>query len=355
MRILFACGREPRYPRNDVLLRALRRLGTVETVTDSRPGSLVLRSLRVLTRLLPRLVVGRHDLVLVGFYGYLLMPLVGVLSRRPVLFDAFVSNYDTLCFDRARFSPRSLPGRLAFWLDQVTCQQASRVLLDTAGHAEYFARTFNLSRAKLCVLPVGCNEELFYPRPVPASSTGTTRVLYYSSFMPLHGVETIIRAAALLCFEPRLQFRLIGQGQTYASVRRLADDLRLDNVTFVPPVPLDALPAEIAAADICLGGHFGSSAKASRVIPGKIYQELAIARPVIASDTLSNAELLTHGQSAWLCPPDDPQALAEAVLALHRDSALRDALASGGHALYLRQCSEAVITTRLSDLVRQIL
>ena len=83
-------------------------------MTDSRPGSLVLRSLRVLTRLLPRLVVGRHDLVLIGFYGYLLMPLVSVLSRRPVLFDAFVSNYDALCFDRARFSPRSLPGRLAF-------------------------------------------------------------------------------------------------------------------------------------------------------------------------------------------------------------------------------------------------
>jgi glycosyltransferase involved in cell wall biosynthesis len=351
MHILFACGREPAYTRNDVILRALRRLGTAEAITDGRPGSLTLRSLRVAARLVPKLA-GRYDLVLIGFYGYLLMLMAGVLARRPVLFDAFVSNYDTLCFDRAQFSPASLPGRLAFYLDWLTCQRADHVLLDTELHADYFARTFGLPSSKLSALPVGCNEDLFHPSPAFASLNGETHVLYYSSYLPLHGVETVVRAAASLRSESRLRFRLIGGGQDYERVRRLADRLALDNVTFVPPVPLEALPAEIATADICLGGHFGPGLKAGRVVPGKVYQMLAMARPVIAADTPANCALLAHRQSALLCPPADPQALADAIHELHRDADLRQQLAVHGHELYVMQCSEAVIAARLERIVR---
>ncbi len=311
-----------------------------------------MRSLRILMRLLPRLA-RQYDLAFVGFYGYLLMLPVGALSRRPILFDAFVSNYDTLCFDRARFLPNSLPGHLAFWLDRTTCQRADRVLLDTTLHADYFAKTFGLPPSKFHVLPVGCNEDLFHPHPLSVSPDGMTRVLYYSSYLPLHGVETVVHAATLLQSESRIHFRLIGHGQEYTAVRELAADLK--NVTFVPPCPLDALPAEIASADICLGGHWGRSAKGGRVVPGKVYQMLAMARPVIAADTAANQTLLSHQVTAYLCPPNEPEALAAAILRLHNDVELRNYLAANGRNLYATRCSEAVITERLGVLVHEMI
>jgi glycosyltransferase involved in cell wall biosynthesis len=82
---------------------------------------------------------------------------------------------------------------------------------------------------------------------------------------------------------------------------------------------------------------------------------LAMARPVIAADTPANRDLLTHGESACLCPPGDPDALAEALLTLHRDPALRGHLAREGRSLYLRRCSEAVITARLGELTSKML
>jgi len=352
MRVLFATGREIDYPRNDVLLRAFRRIGQVEVIGERGSGSIVRRSLRFSLRLLPRLLNPRHDLLFIGFYGHFLMLPAGLLARRPVLFDAFVSTYDTLCLDRRRFSPRSAAGRLAFWLDRTTCRLADRVLLDTLHHARYFADTFALPPDRFAVLPVGCNEDLF--RPAPLALPGpATRVLYYSSYLPLHGVETVVQAAARLTSHP-IHFRLIGNGQAYNRVRQLANTLGLQNVAFIPPVPLDALPAEIAAADICLGGHFGDTPKAGRVVPGKIYQILAMARPLIAAGTPANRELLSHGETAFLCPPNDPDALAEAILRLHDDSALRRRLAEGGHALFQTECSEAVITARLRNIVRDM-
>lgn len=350
LRILFTCGREPGYTRNEVMLRALRARFAVTEVTDGRLGSLIARSLRVLVRLIPHLRKGDFDLVFVGFYGYLLMPWVRRLTQRPILFDAFVSNYDTLCFDRQRFHPRSFPGRLAFWLDQTACDAADRVLLDTTSHREYFAETFQLPAERLYHLYVGCNEDMFFPQP-GRQSNDEFRVLYYSSYLPLHGVEHIISAANLLKDRANLRFRLIGRGMSYVPVRHLAEQLNISNVEFLLPVSYSQLPGEIANADLCLGGPFGDTPKARRVIPGKTFQFLSMSRPVIAADTPGNRELIKHEQSAYLVPLADPEALAAAISVIQDNVALRKTLAAGGHARYMEQCSEAVIRESLSKIL----
>lgn len=350
LRVLFTCGREPGYTRNEVILRALRARYVVTEITDTRPGSLTARSVRILPRLIPHLKGNDYDLVFVGFYGYLLMPWARLLTRRPIVFDAFVSNYDTLCFDRQRFRPDSIGGRLAFWLDQMSCSAADRVLLDTESHKTYFAKTFRLPADCLRHLYVGCNEEVFFPQPRPRSND-EFRVLYYSSYLPLHGVEHIVAAARLLDSRQDLRFRLIGQGMNYPKVRRLAEQFGVSNVEFLPAVPYAQLPAEIAAADVCLGGPFGATPKARRVIPGKTFQFLAMARPVIATDTPGNRELLTHEQSAYLVPLADAEALAAAVALLQDNIALCEALASGGYECYQQHCAEAVIRGSLYNIL----
>jgi glycosyltransferase involved in cell wall biosynthesis len=354
MRILYLAGREMSYPRNDVLARALGRLGVhLEIVGHDQPGPLFQRSLQIALRALPRLAAQRYDLIFVGFYGHLLMLLVGQLSRIPIVFDAFLSTYDTLCFDRRICAPNSASGRLAFWLDQTTSRRADRVLLDTDLHADYFHATFGTLRERLCALPVGCNESLFYPRPM-AKRDNTTHVLFYTTYLPLHGVDTVIRAAAQLRGERDLRFTLLGAGPGLAEARRLTDNQQAYNVTFAPPVPIKTLPDYIAVADIVLGGHFGTSAKANRVIPGKLYQILALGRPLIAGDTPANRTLLAEGIQARLCNPADPDALATILLQLHRDPEQRARLGAAGRALYLQRCSEAVITEQLRTLIAEV-
>jgi glycosyltransferase involved in cell wall biosynthesis len=121
----------------------------------------------------------------------------------------------------------------------------------------------------------------------------------------------------------------------------LANDLRLENISFLPVVHLNDLANEIESADICLGGPFGNTGKAARVVPGKIYQILAMQRPLSAARTPANMELLSHEQNAYLCEPDSPDALASAILRLKRDSFLRERIATAGRATFLERCSEA--------------
>lgn len=359
MRVLFVAGREIEYSRNAVLLDALRQYASVEVIADTTTSPRYwLRTLLVTARALWALYRREYDLVFIGFYGHLLLRLLSPFISVPILFDAFVSNYDTLCFDRQVFKPHSIFGRAAFWLDNANVHRSTHILLDTDEHAKYFISTFNLDASKVSVLPVGCRDDIFYPRSQtrpPQSATGNarTQVLYYCTYLPLHGVEVVLDAAQLLEQEP-IDFCIIGDGPLRKRVVAYAYRLALKNLKWKMPVPVCTLAEEIDKADICLGGHFGNSDKAKRVVPGKIYQILAMGGAVIASDTVANRQFLRHNKSALLIPPQDAAALASAIRQLHHDVDLRKAIAAGGRQLYMAKASESVITSQLCRLVAEL-
>ena len=354
MRVLFLVGREIGYARNQVLHHAFKRFADVDVVASpNKPNSLLTNSARIAAVAASKLIRNHYDLVFVGFYGHIILRLVRPLVRSPLLFDAFVSTYDTLCFDRKLFSPRSPMGRLAYRLDWSAIRSADHILLDTQQHIDYFVETFNQPRSKFDALPVGCDDSIYRPAPLPSPHEPVT-VLSYSTFLALHGVDTILHAASLLRDKP-VHFLLIGDGPAYKEMRNLASQLALTNVAFKPPVSQPQLAEAIAGADICLGGHFDSGGKASRVIPGKVYQMMAVGRPLIAGDTPANRVLLTHKETAWLVPTEDPQALASAILTLAGDADLRGHLARKGRRQYETCCSEVMIRRSLERIVNKMI
>jgi colanic acid biosynthesis glycosyl transferase WcaI len=120
-------------------------------------------------------------------------------------------------------------------------------------------------------------------------------------------------------------------------------------------MPLKNLADEIASASICLGGHFGGTAKADRVVPGKIYQLMAMAKPMIASDSSANRDLLSHGKSAILCSPEDPASLADGIQILRKDPKLRESIGKEAYQRYIQTCSEKVVTKQLDEILQRVL
>jgi len=321
-------GREPSYTRNSVILDGLRSAG-VEVIdyTDSS-GSYALRYARSIARFAAR-PPREADAIFVGFFGQPLVPVISRLSRKPIVFDAFLSGYDTMCFDRKRFRPGSLPGRFFYRLDKSSCERSDLVLLDTGQHVRYFVETFGLDSDKFEWVPVGADPALFSPREA--------------------------RAAAMLAGESDIHFTVVGTGQESGAIQRLAGSLGLRNTDFIDWVPYERLPDRIAAADVCLGGHFGTVEKSRRVIAGKEYQFLAMAKPTIAGDNPANRELLTDGRDALLVRMGDARAIADAVLRLRDDVALRESIARNGYECFLRRATPEIIGRRIADLASAVI
>jgi glycosyltransferase involved in cell wall biosynthesis len=354
MRILFLSGREPGYPRNLYLLHALRQIAQVDVVYEKgAPTANLRRSLLVTAMALPYLARCHYDLIFVGFYGHLLMLPFGLLKRQPVLFDTFLSTYDTLIEDRHRFSANSPPARLTRWLDRTSCTLADRVLLDTQAQIDYFSDQFKVPRQKMDRIWVGSDERLFYPRICEKKDP---IVLFVGSFVPLQGTDVILQAAALLDTKaPQIKFRMIGDGLQHFAALQFAMQQKLSNVQFAPPVSLQDLPDQIAAATICLGGHFGCSAKAARTIAGKTFHSLAMGKATIVGDNPANHELLTHDYDAWFCPMNQPVALAEAIRFLAGDPVRRARLGGNAHQTFLAQASLEKISGEVGRIVADML
>jgi glycosyltransferase involved in cell wall biosynthesis len=111
-------------------------------------------------------------------------------------------------------------------------------------------------------------------------------------------------------------------------------------------VPLEELPAHVARSTICLG-VFGDSQKAGRVVPHKLYECLAMGRPVVTRDGPGIRSLFEEGDVV-LVPAADPVALADAIRSLINDPERREQVARSGHDAYLRHFHEVPLARLLS-------
>ena len=350
MRALYFGTYERDYPRNSQVISCLRNAGVTVIerhvpVWDGRRHKLsvgVRDVVRMSTAQL-QLVAGKHpeaDVVIVGYPGHAdVLAARRVARGRPVVFNPLVSLEDTWIGDRRLSSSRGLVARALRLVDRTAFRQCDLVIADTDAHARYFAEAFELAAERIAVCFVGADDRLFTPGE---QRTERFTVLFVGKLIPLHGLETILAAAALC---PDTQFVLAGSGQL--------DDLlarRPENVTHEPWVPYEALPDRYRAAG-CALGIFGASDKAARVIPNKAFQALATATPLITADTPAARELLTDGEDALLVPPGDPESLATAVRKLDADSRLRAELGARGRATYERRASERVLGPRWRSLL----
>ena len=94
------------------------------------------------------------------------------------------------------------------------------------------------------------------------------------------------------------------------------------------------LVRRMAGADICLG-VFGSTPQSLMTVQNKIYEALAMAKPVITGDSAAIRRVLQDGDSVVLVERANPQQLADAIVALRADPVQRGRIAMSGHQQYL--------------------
>lgn len=261
-----------------------------------------------------------HQLVLVPYMGQfdvLVLWLAARLRGKPIVWDMFISLYDTVAQDRGMAAPRSLSARVLWLLEWLGCRAADLVLLDTAAHARHVAGLFGLTSGQVVAVPVGAEPGAFRRLPPPEPHSGPTRVLFYGQMIPLHGISVVLNAALSPPGRTR-RWTLIGTGQDRPLVEAALATADAAHIDWQEWVPYDRLSAEIGKADLCLG-IFGSSAKAASVVPNKVYQALLSGRSVITRTSPAMLETFGGDQPGLeLVPPGDSEALLDAVERLER-------------------------------------
>lgn len=257
-----------------------------------------------------------------------LVGLAKIITRRPVVWDPFFSIYDNWVNDRKYLAPYHPKSFYYLFKDWLSCLLADKIILDTYEHIKYFSKVFGVRQSKFFRVLVGTDSTVMYPREVKKSADKFV-VEFHGSYIPVQGVDVIVKSAKLLEAED-IVFNLIGKGQDYEKVRALVDQLKVKNVNFIEPVPYQVLPDYIAQADVCIG-LVGDVPRVARAIPNKIFEAAAMKRAIINADTPAIRELFTNGKSVLLCRRGDYKDLAAKIKILKDRKDLKEQIAQGAY------------------------
>lgn len=144
-------------------------------------------------------------------------------------------------------------------------------------------------------------------------------VLYSGNIALTQGLETVIDAATYLQDIPEIAITIVGEKKALNRLRKYCQERGVENVRLIPFQPREKLPEMLSAADI------GLVIQKKNVIafnmPSKIQVLLSSGRAIIASVPASGtaAKAIRASQGGVVVPPEDPQALAEAIRELYKD------------------------------------
>lgn len=180
-------------------------------------------------------------------------------------------------------------------------------------------------------------------------------VCYIGTMGMAHGLETLLDAAGTLQeSHPGVLFVLVGEGAEKKHIMALAREKRLSNLRFFDQQPRAAIPAFIAASDACLV-LLKKTGVFKTVIPTKMLEFMACARPVILGVDGQARELLERAQAGLFIEPENSDALRGAILKLADDAKLRKCLGDNGREYVLQNASRAATAKTYLIALEEIL
>lgn len=349
--------RAPDYVRTQSILQALGSHENIELQVARNKNIGITRYVETWRALRRLRKTYKPDAYILGFRGHeLFWPVKWLTHGKPLVFDALMSPSVAFQEENKAGWLGRLTAPVFHRLERSILQHADLVLTDTKNHATLYESRFGVPKENILVIPVGAVE---VARPLEEKNgTGATNtyfsVLFFGSMLPLHGIDIIVSAAAKLRDLP-IRFDFVGGNLKQAQrLIKICTGRSLTRYTHRHWVPLhDLVTHDIPRADLCLGGPFGGTPQALRVITGKTSQCLALGKATVVGHVGEDIGFEDKG-NCLIVPQGDADALAAAILwaFLHRD--LLQLIGRRGQSLYREQLSIQVIARRLIPALERL-
>ena len=241
-------------------------------------------------------------------------------------------------------------------LERAVCSCASAVAVVSPGMIDYLVRR-GVAREKLHVLTDWADERVY--RPVRRDAELAARLRMAGKFNVVFGgqvglvqrLDTVIEAAAILRAREDIQFIIVGDGVEKTRLERESVGRGLANVRFVGRLPSEEMPRVYALADVALV-HLSAHPVFRLSVPTKTYAYMGCGTPVLMAVDGVAADLIRESGAGLTCPPENPGAMAEAVLRFSRMSREdREAAGRRARELFVRQYARSVVLAQCEALL----
>jgi len=214
------------------------------------------------------------------------------------------------------------PGRS--WLETRSFERADRLCAVSHFVEETTRELLRLNGRPVEILPNPVDTRLFSPQPEVEEQKAL--ILFVGTVCEKKGVRQLIQAMPQILKQvPQAKLQIVGPdridpqtGDSFTNHIRscISPDLE-EHIIFKGPVEHSQLPAVIASSTVCV---YPSHMEA---LPVAWLEGMAMGKAVVASNTGPGPEVIEDGVSGLLCDPHDPASIAEKIINLLKDAALR--------------------------------
>lgn len=185
--------------------------------------------------------------------------------------------------------------------------------------------------------------------------SGKFNIVFAGNMGIVQGLKTVLACARLCMMDlPQVQFVFVGDGVDRPRLERLAGEMKLGNIRFLPWQPLESMGKIMALAEVLLV-HLRDDPLFRITIPSKTQAYLAMGKPIIMAVHGDAAELIKESGGGIICTPDDPQALFKAVETLvSMDAHMRDAMGKAGADYYYTNLSLQAGVKHFEGIMRKL-
>ena len=153
-------------------------------------------------------------------------------------------------------------------------------------------------------------DDVFYTLPTGRDHLATSpfKLLFIGSLIPRKGLDVLLKAMPRINSLASWTLTVVGDGPEGEHLKSLATDLEINtNIRFLGSVSPDGVP------QIMNDHHILILPSHREGRPNVVLEAMAAALPVLATDIEGTRELIQHGQTGWLVPPGDVNALSSAL------------------------------------------
>jgi glycosyltransferase involved in cell wall biosynthesis len=301
----------------------------------------------------PDVVIASSPQLLVGLSGWWL----AYCKRVPFIFevrDLWPESLAAVSVGSANCLLHRALSKIAGFL----YRNSDRVVVVTPAFREHLIEHWGVPREKISVVEHGVRTDLFNPHTPHADlrrdlgAEGKFVVSYIGTMGMAHGLETIVEAASLLQqAAPEVLFLVVGEGAQKQRICALARSRNLTNLRFVDQQSREKVPAYICASDACLV-LLKKAELFKTVLPSKLLEFMSCARPVILGVDGHAREIIADANAGVFVEPENSTDLANAVIRLAANPALRDSLGRNGRRYVLQHFSYQRVAMRYLDLLK---
>lgn len=248
--------------------------------------------------------------------------------------------------------------RILEWIERFAYRNADHIVPVTDSFNAYMVGK-GIEANKITVVKNGV--DLAQYRPVEGASvlaeelglTGKFVVSYFGTHGMAHHLETILDAARRLSNSPNIVFLMVGDGAERQALVRMRDAMGLKNVMMLDQQPKSRMPEFWALSDVSLV-LLKKSDLFKTVIPSKIFESLAMAKPIVLGVEGESADLLRAAQAGLYIEPEDADQLVARVLELFRDTQLCQRLGRNGRRFVTEQFDRIILARKLASVIEMV-